>query len=330
MRKKPRRSNRSAPPAPRDPPPTGGDVGPADWHGLAELTEAVGFQLEPDQWARIAEVTEAAGIRSEEARPRIQQGIGLYRSLKAHDPELKRRLSRECKDAEGIRDALRELADRIEAFAERGWTIIPRWQMIKERGKNVEVRYPPEWPLSSGPALLQRIRRRQAKIFDEIRLITKYTADFLRDRADFPFDYLSDMARKERSILSRRSEAHRGRYPFLDSLVSELNQILYDFTGRDIERSRKKGDVSFPYVQAVCRLADPSLSDQTIWHAMRRIVEEKNKRVSSGYSAENAHQDTLMKILLVEMRADLKARGRDHLWLDAAIAGLMKKDPGSP
>ena len=265
--RKPRRSKRLSPPVHRL--PMGGDTDPAD------------FRLTDDQWAGIAKVIEAAGIRGDEARPRIEYGIGLYGFLNAHEPELRRRLSLECVEAGRIRDALRELAQRIEAFTENDPTIITRWRILK-RGKDVEVRYPPDWP-GGGPALAQPIRRMLAETFDEGRqVVIKPTTDRMRVLAGW-FDWQSKVSEEERAKLSRRSKSQqRGRYPILDSLVSELNEILYDSTGRDIERSGKSDDISFPYVSAVCRVADQSLSDETIWNAMKRVIKAKNERQSSG------------------------------------------------
>src|SRR6266568_3518719 len=253
--RKPRRSKRS-PPARRR--PIAGDIDPAD------------FRLTDDQWTGIAKVTEAAGIRGDEARPRIEYGIGLYRFLNAHEPELRRRLSFECEEARQIRNGLRGLAERIDAFTERDPTIITRWRVLK-RGKDVEVRYPPNWP--GGPAWVQPIRRLLAETFDEERqVVIKPATDLMRALAG-RFDWQSKMSEKERSELSRRSNTQRrGRYRILDSLVSELDQILYGFTAQDIERSGKRDDISFPYVSAVCRVADQSLLDKTIWNAMKRVI----------------------------------------------------------
>jgi len=61
-----------------------------------------------------------------------------------------------------------------------------------------------------------------------------------------------------------------------NNLVSRLNQILEQFTGKTITRSTKSQ--ALEYVKIVCRIADPKIGPGTITEAMRREIKHYKPR----------------------------------------------------
>jgi hypothetical protein len=60
-------------------------------------------------------------------------------------------------------------------------------------------------------------------------------------------------------------------------LVSLLDGIRAEYTGRRIRRSTKSNDTSREFITAVCHIADPAIGSGTIERAMKRVI---NRRLS--------------------------------------------------
>lgn len=60
-------------------------------------------------------------------------------------------------------------------------------------------------------------------------------------------------------------------------LISQLDQILFQHSGKRITRSKKRNDSSRDYIIAVCKLADKNIGSGSIEEGMKRLIHTRGE-----------------------------------------------------
>lgn len=60
-------------------------------------------------------------------------------------------------------------------------------------------------------------------------------------------------------------------------LISQLDQILFQHSGKRITRSKKRNDSSRDYIIAICKLADKNIGLGSIEEGMKRLIQTRGK-----------------------------------------------------
>ncbi len=80
-----------------------------------------------------------------------------------------------------------------------------------------------------------------------------------------------------RHRVARGRPGARARAMLIQLLVTELDRILERFTGKNFMRSDKISTPGRQYVEAVCKIADPSIERGSIDAAMKRQIASRGK-----------------------------------------------------
>jgi hypothetical protein len=175
-----------------------------------------------------------------EARVDIGRAIALYRCVIPYRPsETRAKLEKLSKDALTLCDALKELHDH-------GYSRLVLTLALE-----------PSQPFETAGGQ-QLARRRLAAITRELQ-------------------GLAEWLRAARDRVARGRPGARGRATLIALLVSELDRILERFTRKHIMRSDKKSTPGRQYVEAVCKIADPTIGRGSIDGAMKRQIALRGK-----------------------------------------------------
>jgi hypothetical protein len=194
--------------------------------------------LSNEQWTEIVHQS----ALPPEARPSIEVAIATYRSWRSII-DARKTPAETREELDGLRRDAEALVKRLVAtmaYADAHFAFV--WPLRPPQG----------WPPKTGPVSDEVAHQRLRSAIHELQRLATWLG-LARDRVQ----------PRKRGPKRRATPAY--------ILVSHLNQILENFTGKTITRSAKRpGAVEF--VKTVCRIADPDIGDGTIIEAMKKEI----------------------------------------------------------